>query len=336
MAKANATQFAAFLRQRAVAKDGYIMGAIGQNPKKLSCWYFDQYKGNSTQHKQALYWKEHAQRVWDCQGMAEGYLNDTLKTSINVRARNNYSSWCSPNGTGKIPTKHRLPGAAVFIHNGSYISHVGFLVEPVVVNKPEGDWYVVEARGVTYGVVKTKLGSRGWNRWGLMTKYFDYGNPLATEAPVYEFGERELEKSCIGADVKALQQALIALGFSCGSYGADGEFGAITQSAVVAFQHHHGLTEDGIVGKETFAKLNVLLPDDADPVDPNASDAIAKVKVTRGKTVNIRSAPKTSARIMGIARLGDAYTFRSEMDGWYEIDLGGEPAWITKKYTDKE
>lgn len=27
-----------------------------------------------------------------------------------------------------------------------------------------------------YGVVKTRLSERGWNRWGLMQKYFDYGD----------------------------------------------------------------------------------------------------------------------------------------------------------------
>jgi N-acetylmuramoyl-L-alanine amidase len=42
---------------------------------------------------------------------------------------------------------------------------------------------------------------------------------------------------------------------SCGGSGADGIFGAGTENAVKAFQRHHGLTVDGIVGKITWTKL---------------------------------------------------------------------------------
>ena len=178
--KVSATAFAAFLKERLAAKDGYIMCATGQNPKKLSDWWFSgQYSGK--QLEKALYWKEHAERVWDCNGLSEGYYKDMTGTDINTRCRYNYSGWCDPKGKGEIPVKYRKPGAALF-KKSSYIHHVGYLVEPVTPGKPEGDWYIIEAKGVMYGVVQTKLSDGGWTHWGLMTKYFDYEEAEAQES----------------------------------------------------------------------------------------------------------------------------------------------------------
>src|SRR4051812_17052009 len=50
----------------------------------------------------------------------------------------------------------------------------------------------------------------------------------------------------------AVATAQRALGVS-----ADGEFGPLTESAVVAFQRAHGLTADGVVGPVTSAALGV-------------------------------------------------------------------------------
>ena len=57
------------------------------------------------------------------------------------------------------------------------------------------------------------------------------------------------------ASVKALQALLIAYGHSCGSKGADGDFGDATESAVRAYQKAKGLTVDGVVGAKTWSKL---------------------------------------------------------------------------------
>ena len=56
----------------------------------------------------------------------------------------------------------------------SKIQHVAYLFEPVEPGHTAGDWWLVEARGVMAGVVKTRLSQRRPNYWGLMTKYFDY------------------------------------------------------------------------------------------------------------------------------------------------------------------
>ena len=66
---------------------------------------------------------------------------------------------------------------------------------------------------------------------------------------------RMLRRGMEGADVKTLQAALIAYGFSCGAAGADGDFGAGTESALKRFQVKYNLGADGIAGKGTWGKL---------------------------------------------------------------------------------
>ena len=66
---------------------------------------------------------------------------------------------------------------------------------------------------------------------------------------------RMLKRGMKGADVKTLQAALIAYGFSCGAAGADGDFGAGTEAALKQFQTRYSLGADGIAGKGTWGKL---------------------------------------------------------------------------------
>lgn len=72
---------------------------------------------------------------------------------------------------------------------------------------------------------------------------------------LYDMKLPRLEMGCQGEDVKALQQLLIAKGFSCGRYRDDGDFGADTEAALVAFQKAGGLATDGICGPATWSKL---------------------------------------------------------------------------------
>lgn len=66
---------------------------------------------------------------------------------------------------------------------------------------------------------------------------------------------RVLKRGMSGADVKTLQAALIAYGYSCGAAGADGDFGAGTETALKQFQSKYSLGADGIAGKGTWGKL---------------------------------------------------------------------------------
>ena len=68
-----------------------------------------------------------------------------------------------------------------------------------------------------------------------------------------------LGKGDEGPEVEQLQKNLIKLGYSCGSWGADGDFGNDTKKAVIKFQKEHGLSADGLAGPLTQAAIKTAL-----------------------------------------------------------------------------
>lgn len=67
------------------------------------------------------------------------------------------------------------------------------------------------------------------------------------------FTMKTLRKGDKGTQVKVLQWLLNDNGFDCGT--ADGIYGSKTLAAVKAYQKAHGLTTDGIVGRNTWTQL---------------------------------------------------------------------------------
>jgi hypothetical protein len=76
--------------------------------------------------------------------------------------------------------------------------------------------------------------------------------PPAVQAPA-----QALQPGDTGTQVKILQRALTAVGYSPGK--ADGDYGPATQVAVEKFQVAKGLAEDGVVGPQTLAALRQAL-----------------------------------------------------------------------------
>lgn len=74
----------------------------------------------------------------------------------------------------------------------------------------------------------------------------------------YDTNKDYLSIGDTGSKVKDMQTKLIACGFSCGSYGADGDFGSSTEKAVKEFQKKVGIEVDGQFGKQSSAKLEEL------------------------------------------------------------------------------
>lgn len=65
----------------------------------------------------------------------------------------------------------------------------------------------------------------------------------------------ELKKGSKGNEVATLQRLLKSLGYDIGWYGADGDFGNATDSAVKKFQQDKKIACDGIVGYNTWCKI---------------------------------------------------------------------------------
>lgn len=68
---------------------------------------------------------------------------------------------------------------------------------------------------------------------------------------------RYLSRGATGSDVRALQSALVKLGYD--PKGVDGIFGAGCRAAVIQFQKDNKLVVDGIAGLATVGRINALL-----------------------------------------------------------------------------
>ena len=145
-------------------------------------------------------------------------------------------------------------------------------------------------------------------------------------APNYTLGSRILRNGMKGADVRELQTLLIQLGYSCGSYGIDGDFGDATEMAVRRFQQDHGCGVDGEVGPETIAALDAAIGSDA--------QTGAQVKIVGGQCY-IRSLPNTTGAQLGVAKEGTIWPYAGQesADGWLLIEYKNSTAWVSGKYS---
>ena len=85
---------------------------------------------------------------------------------------------------------------------------------------------------------------------------------------------RILSKGTQGTDVLALQTFLAGLGYSVGAL--DGDFGKLTEEAVLAFQSDYNLFQDGVVGNQTVNKIKSL--NNQQHNDPDVYDTYTGLK----------------------------------------------------------
>ena len=78
-----------------------------------------------------------------------------------------------------------------------------------------------------------------------------------TTPPVLPVPTTKLQTGSQGTQVKQLQRALAHLGYSPGT--VDGDFGPVTEAAVMRFQTAAKLAADGVVGPLTLAALGKAL-----------------------------------------------------------------------------
>jgi hypothetical protein len=144
------------------------------------------------------------------------------------------------------------PGEVVWIpgHIGVYIGD-GLAVEATPAWKDGVQITAVHNIGK-----KSGYNGRSWTKHGKLP-YIAYEAEKPAEKNEGEcvVNIKMLSKGSKGETVKALQTLLIGYGYSCGSYGADGDFGNGTDKAVKAYQKAKGLEVDGIVGTNTWKKL---------------------------------------------------------------------------------
>ena len=284
-----------------------------------------QYKNHYTSDRTSGYMRdiENAKTCADCVGMIKSYFwtggvfGSTPKYATNhcpdVSA-NDMLSLCSK--TGDISSIPNEPGIVVW-RSG----HIGVYV---------GDGYTVEMKGFDYDCVKKKVKDGTWKKWGrLPSSMISYTNESIAKDDDKDEGLRILKNGSKGNDVKQLQTNLIKLGYSCGRWGIDGDFGDATELALVAFQNGHELEPTGIYDSETITALEMAIEAFNEPVKTPM-----KVKIFGGNCY-IRSAPNTSGKKLGVAKNGEIYSYagKTSDNGWNLIFVNGTQVWVSGKYS---
>lgn len=140
---------------------------------------------------------QYGERVHDCVGLIKGYLWSDTPTS---KPKYNSAQDKSANGMynackekGKIGTIPEIKGLLVW-RSG----HIGVYI---------GNGYAIEARGHSYGVVKTALKDRTWTHWA-KCPYIEYDTPTDKKTVDQIAKEVIAGKWGVGADRKRrLEQA---------------------------------------------------------------------------------------------------------------------------------
>ena len=140
------------------------------------------------------------------------------------------------------------PGDQIFFYNSGFsdIAHTGLVykVDGAYVYTIEGNTSSASGVVANGGAVAKKSYSLNYTRiagYGRPKYDAEPGNTTTTTSTPTTTTKKEgtctvnvkvLQKGSEGANVKALQALLIGYGYNCGTAGADGDFGASTDSAV--------------------------------------------------------------------------------------------------------
>lgn len=140
-------------------------------------------------------------------------------------------------------------GDQIFFLVDGAINHTG-IVESVgmgAITTIEGNTSDMAARR-TYSLNDYRIAGYGRPNWSVVSEMPVDKTPIVSGLPVLKRGSK-------GEVVRAAQILLNGRGANVGKWGADGDYGGATESAVLAYQRRNGLTVDGIVGQRTWEKL---------------------------------------------------------------------------------
>lgn len=193
--------------------------------------------------------------AFDCSGLTCWGLEKcgAMPKGFDETANTLYHVYCEP-----ISASELKPGDLVFHYSDGKADHVGVFI---------GNGYADEARSSKYGVVRTKLSDRSWNRYGRLkvfknqmpvTPVTPTPKPTPTTGGTCEVTTKIVKKGVTGECVKSLQRLLKALGYKDSDGKAisiDGECGSKTEAAIKNFQKAKGLSVDGICGSNTWDKI---------------------------------------------------------------------------------
>ena len=230
------------------AKWGYIWGTSGQKWTQANQ---DKATRDMTR-KYGQKWVGHT--VADCSGLFV-YAYRQHGKKIYHGSNTIWEKYIVPESKGALAGEIRIRyGSAVFQNAGGKRTHIGWYV---------GGGMCVEEHGTKAGCILSPLAT--WDEYGELVDQ-DYSAEIWETFNILPLDT--ITKGAKGELVKYLQRALVEEGYEVGEI--DGIFGTATLSAVRAFQHDHGLTPDGKVGKKTWTAIKSLAADDEPDEDKPA------------------------------------------------------------------
>lgn len=152
-----------------------------------------------------------------------------------------------------------------------------------------------------------------------------YEGAAAVEPKV--FGVDVLVRGDSGDAVRLMQEYLIKLGYDLGRYGADGDFGSNTETALMAFQTDRGLDADGEFGAKSHAALLAAI-DALNDVPIIEAEPTGDLTVKDGSW-RVRTGPGTAYPTAGYVKGGEKLT-GVDPGSWQPVLFGGEVCYISK------
>lgn len=164
----------------------------------------------------------------DCQGLCDAYLTYECGEKTDINADMDYRLWCTDKGRIEDVNRGWVIGEAVFRANSAgKMKHIGW-----VCGMDGSEPLIVEAKGIAYGVIVTRLYDGKWTHRGLMSKKFDY----TEEQEVVKFEVTSPMR--IGMEYAKMQDVLNAAGFTDDEGNpleSDGKWGRKSQQAFDKF-----------------------------------------------------------------------------------------------------
>lgn len=239
----------------------------------------------------------------------------------------------------------------IFKHNGTF-THTGIVVSvngdrfSTIEGNTSGASGIIANGG---GVCKKSYSNSSLPGTKFCTPDYSIVGSSNSSTPTASASGTVLRKGNTGNAVKTMQTMLIACGYSCGSSGADGDFGSGTESALKKFQNANGLTSDGEYGEKTKAKLESVYKaktsgSTSSPAAPS-KDVKFVGKVSGCDKLNVRKGAGTgyaklnSYPVLAKGNLIDVCdtVTGSDKNSWYYIRIAGKYyGYVSAKYITRQ
>jgi hypothetical protein len=182
----------------------------------------------------------------DCQGFVKQVCS---RVGISFAGGGCTSMWDSSSNWSEKGEISQMPDKVCLVFqrdpsNPKKMQHVGIHI---------GGGNIIECAKTVHR--STVSGNKAWTHYAIP-------NGLGGDTPMPTHST--IRRGSTGPDVVECQTDLIRLQYDLSPYGADGKFGAKTETAVKQFQKDNELKADGIVGPATWSALDAAVGPSAD------------------------------------------------------------------------